>query len=56
MQKEVEWVPNMILLGECNYCEWYKEKSGDEEQLDNLPPLEGDQEKYYSIPSTIIKR
>ena len=24
MQKEVEWTPNMILLGEYNYSEWYK--------------------------------
>ena len=36
---------NLALDGyDCN--EWYKEKSGNEEELDDLPLLEGDEEKY----------
>ena len=33
-----------------------KEKSGDEEELDDLPPLEGDEEKNYSVPSTPLSK
>ena len=34
-----------------DYSECYKERSGDQEELDNLTPVEGDEEKYYSVTS-----
>ena len=34
----------------------YSGKSGDEEELKNLPPLEGDEEKHYSVPSTPLSK
>lgn len=33
----------------------YSGKSGDEEELQNLPPLEGDEEKH-SVPSTPLSK
>ena len=41
-----------LTLDEHHYSEWYKGKAGDEEELYDLLPLEGDEEKHYSVPST----
>ena len=32
--------PTNLTLQRYNYSEWYKEKPGDEEELNDLPPLE----------------
>ena len=47
-------LPNLN-LDEYDYSEWYK-KWDDEKELDNLPPLEGDEEKYNSAPSTPLSK
>ena len=41
--------PANLTLDEYDYSEWYKE-------LDDLPPLEDDEEKYYNVPSTPISK
>ena len=38
-----------LILDEYGYSGWYKE-------LDNLPPLEGDEEKYYTASSTPLSQ
>ena len=38
-----------------DYSELCKEKSGDEEELYNLPPLEGDKEKYSAHSRPLSK-
>ena len=38
-----------------DYSELCKEKSGDEEELYNLPPLEGDKEKYIAHSRPLSK-
>ena len=48
--------PASLTLDEYDYSEWYKIKSGDEEELDYLPPLEVDEEKYYSVMSTPVPK
>ena len=47
-----------LILDVKYYSEQCKEKSGDEEELDDLPPLEGGNEKHYriNIIHAIIKR
>ena len=51
--KKVKWAPNIIplylTLDEFDYSEWYKE-------LNDSLPLEGDEEKYYSVPSTPLSK
>ena len=37
--------PANLTIDEYGYSEWYKEKSNDEEELDNLPPPKSDEEK-----------
>ena len=37
--------PANLTIDEYGYSEWYKEKSSDEEELDNLPPPKSDEEK-----------
>ena len=46
--------PANLTIDGYDYNEWYKVKSGEEKELENLPPLEGDEEKHYSIPCTPI--
>ena len=40
-----KWDPANLTFDKYGYSEWYKE-------LDDLPPLEGDGEKYYTASST----
>ena len=43
-----------LTLDEYDYSEWYQKKSGDDEKLNDLLPLEVDEEK--SVPSTIVSK
>ena len=38
-----------LALGKYEYSEWYKE-------LDDLPPLKYDEEKYYKVPSMPLSK
>ena len=53
MLKEVQWISHYdstnLTLDKYCYSEQYIE-------LNDLPPLEGDKEKYYSVPSTPISK
>ena len=42
-------LPNLA-LDELDYSQWYKEKSGDEEELDDSSTVENDEEKYLITP------
>ena len=42
---EPKYDPANLELEEYDYSEWYKEKSVGENKLDNLPPLEDDEEE-----------
>ena len=54
--------PANLTLDEQNHSEWYKEKpddsteKGNEEELADLPSLEGDAEKFYSVPSKPLSK
>ena len=54
--------PTNFTLDEYDYSEWYNEKSGDEEELNDLPPLECGEEvkkgKRLKIltPNTLLAR
>ena len=39
-----------------DYSEWYKEKLDNEEELEDLLPVKGDEEKYYSVLSTPLSQ
>ena len=40
-----------MTLDVCDYSECYQK-----EELEDLPPLECDKEKYYSVPSTPLSK
>ena len=40
--------PTNLTLQKYNYSQWYTEKPGDENKLSDLPPLESDEDTYYS--------
>ena len=46
MLKEVKWNPD---IDKYVYSQWYIEQSGDEEELDDLPPMECDEKRITII-------
>ena len=56
--KEIKQTPNdpaNVILDKDDCSEWYKQNSYDEDQLDDLTSLEGDEGKYYIVLSTLLK-
>ena len=47
---------SILRTDEFDYSECYKEKWSDKEELDNLPQVEGNEEQYYSVPSTPLSK
>ena len=43
-KKDPKYDSAMLTLDEYHFSEWYKEKSVDEKKLNDLAPLEGDEE------------